>query len=178
MRDYKRRLSAVQAENETLRRENEANKKRTKEWVDVLQDKLREFRKEKASWTDEAVALRGQVKDAQVCIDSACVLELLARRGTNGDSCDRLSWLQERNFSMILASRASIPRLVASHARIATVSSPCRYDKLKTEMDYLKPKIEQLGETEKNLERLRKNVTLYVQAVSAAPERSVDHSYS
>jgi len=79
LRDYKRRLSAVQAENETLKRENEANKKRSKEWVDTLQDKLREFRKEKASWTNEAVALRGQVKDAQVCADLACDLALLAR---------------------------------------------------------------------------------------------------
>jgi predicted nuclease with TOPRIM domain len=79
LRDYKRRLSAVQAENETLKRENEANKKRSKEWVDALQDKLREFRKEKTSWTNEAVALRGQVKDAQVCIDLACDLERLAR---------------------------------------------------------------------------------------------------
>jgi len=115
LRDYKRRLSAVQAENETLRRENEANKKRSKEWVDTLQDKLREFRKEKTSWTYEAVALRGQVKDAQA----------------------------------LMAAREEL----LHDTRVA-------YDQLKTEMDYLKPKIEQLGETEKNLERLRKNVTL------------------
>lgn len=67
LRDYKRRLAAVQEESKNLKREADIKSKKSKQWVDELQDKLREFRREKISWTNEAVALRGQVKDAQVC---------------------------------------------------------------------------------------------------------------
>ena len=35
-------------------------------WVDQLQLRVASFRKEKTSWTAEAVTLRGEVKDAKV----------------------------------------------------------------------------------------------------------------
>ena len=35
-------------------------------WVDQLQLRVASFRKEKTSWTAEAVSLRGEVKDAKV----------------------------------------------------------------------------------------------------------------
>lgn len=77
-----------------MKREAEIKSKRSKQWVDELQDKLREFRREKISWTNEAVALRGQVKDAQVCFvvssENGCVFNLDLR----------LLWLRARSYSM------------------------------------------------------------------------------
>ncbi|KAF8317163.1 hypothetical protein DL93DRAFT_2055741 [Clavulina sp. PMI_390] len=66
LREYKRRLAAAEEEIKRLKREGDIKSKRSREWVDELQKKLAEFRSEKRSWTDEAVALRGQVADAQV----------------------------------------------------------------------------------------------------------------
>lgn len=58
-------MKAVQTENKTLKGQAEITLQKTKQWVDELQKKLRDFRKEKISWTNEAVALRGKVKDAE-----------------------------------------------------------------------------------------------------------------
>lgn len=77
--------------------------------MDELQNKLGEFRKEKRSWTNEAVALRGQVKDAQVCFlymvhygalfaDEFLTNEL-------GNCALRHSWQREKNCLTILDLR-------------------------------------------------------------------------
>ncbi|KDQ10321.1 hypothetical protein BOTBODRAFT_147832 [Botryobasidium botryosum FD-172 SS1] len=68
LKEYEKRLLTAQEQIEILKSENEIAKARHAQWVNELQEKLRARRKEKASWQQAAVELRGEVNDANAML--------------------------------------------------------------------------------------------------------------
>ncbi|KAF8329400.1 uncharacterized protein EI90DRAFT_3125182 [Cantharellus anzutake] len=80
LREYRHRLEASTTEISKLKEQALRAQKANRDWVTILNDKINGFRKEKASWLEEAVNLRGQITDAQNTVKAQSALLAEAQR--------------------------------------------------------------------------------------------------